>query len=155
MGFNSQSTTSRVFACFSWYFYEFLTVRASLPMTHWTPVWECSLIFERKNNSKINRLLSPFRMDFLFEDSRTINVRFTDEVLRIKSAVQVGYYSGRFSKWCIKQSFWDTCTGPYLDESLNRLCWNKSCYDENHYQIFPSWKIKLLKSWSKQTKIQT
>ena len=52
----------------------------------------------KKGIRKTNRLLNSFRMDFLFEDSRTINVRFTDEVLRIKSAVQVGYYAGRFSK---------------------------------------------------------
>ena len=93
-------------------------------MTHWAPalglpIWEFVDFWERKEFEKINRLINPFRMDLLFEDSRTINVRFTDEVLRIKSAVQVGYYSGRFSKWRIKHSFSYSCLGKIDTEKID------------------------------------
>ena len=38
-------------------------------------------------------------MDMLFEETKTLTVRFTDDALGIKSAVHVSYYSGWFLKW--------------------------------------------------------
>ena len=84
--FNNQSTTETFFSLQLVFFWTFFNDES---------VWEILRdVLEKKIVQKVNRLQNPFRMDFLFEDSRDINVRFTDEVLRIKSAVQVGYYSG-------------------------------------------------------------
>ena len=69
------------------------------------------VIFRGKNKSenlpviRFNLYLYSFRMGWFSKESKTtntknicINVRFIDEVLRVKSSVQVGYRSGRFLK---------------------------------------------------------